>query len=337
MISPDRVTWWRQLIGESLWKKRGVVKTVHLWLPIAAIATVCPISRDALTLTRGLQLLVAASCYVLVSILANDLMDRRDDDSVGKQRPITEQSPKVAWMLVALITALGGLVLFLSDMPRTVLLAYGAAIIVGLLYSLRPVRFKERGFLGPMTYSLSTCLAYLIVPWVGLQGDYAVLASLAPAMLLEKWMHLHFHQVVDSDADSHTYTQTITVMLGLARARSILRWVACLASLAMLWAATHVVLRMPTGGWVVSSIGVASAVTVAFYVFLSRRRPERASLLLRELPWHYLALSYAVFRVLPLALLVLLSLEDPARWVLFILAAATVLLEMSHAVGYRYE
>lgn len=330
-------SWWRRIIGESLWRKRAALKAVHLWLPVAAIAGVRSFDGGASFVGNAVRIFIAAACYVAVSILVNDLADRSADESAGKRRPITEASARTAWRLLIFLIWAGAVVLLVSDMPRAVVGAYAAAILVGLLYSLRPARFKARGFLGPLAYSLSTSLAYLLMPWVGLSGRWPVLLALAPAVLLDKWVQLHFHQVIDHDADRGCGTRTLAVALGLSRAGQTLLWAARAASLAMLSAAGWVVYGLPEGRGVVAALSCAGAVGVALYARHARRCPGRSSDLLRLVPSHYLALSYAVFRVLPLALLFLFGLRNPSAWILFALAALTVALESRHMLAYRYE
>ena len=66
-------------------------------------------------------------------------------------------------------------------------------------------------------------------------------------------------------------------------------------------------------------------------------RGERPQSLAKELPWHYLGLTYAVFRVIPLILLVHLALREPALWTLVAAAAVWTLVESWHSIRYRYR
>ena len=79
------------------------------------------------------------------------------------------------------------------------------------------------------------------------------------------------------------------------------------------------------------------ALAVAKYAGLVRRRPDRASALLRELPPTYLGLTYAVLRILPLVLLARLAVEEATMWSVFGIVALLLAMESWHVFRYRYE
>ena len=55
------------------------------------------------------------------------------------------------------------------------------------------------------------------------------------------------------------------------------------------------------------------------------------------MPAAYLGVSFAVLRVLPLALLGRVALAEPRVWVFFALAALVIAGESAHAFRYRYR
>ena len=63
---------------------------------------------------------------------------------------------------------------------------------------------------------------------------------------------------------------------------------------------------------------------------MSRRSVSSTTSLTAELPEAYLALTFVLFRILPLALLVRLSLRLPSAWSVFLTAGALVALESWH-------
>jgi len=328
---------WKQAIGESLWGKRGLIKTANLWFPLALM-----VSRNAsgglrLTAPVSLQIFAVVGLWSLASILANDLADWRDDRAGGKERWILHLQGRIRELVVAMLIGLGGLLIMAFGASSGSLLAYGGAVALGLLYSVRPVRFKERGLLGPLAYSLSGTLGFVLLPWVWLESDWPVLAVLAPAVMLDKWVNLHFHQVIDYEADRKSGTRTYAVLAGPERARRSLKWAACLASLSMLVALAFLTVAVP--GWRLITLAAVAAIVLAAsgYIWMSRRHLARASALVRELPWFYLALTYALFRIVPLILFAHLAMLEPTMWVVFGLVGVLLFIESTYAARYHYD
>ena len=235
------------------------------------------------------------------------------------------------------LLALSGILLVTLEGSIGALGAYVAAMALGLLYSIRPVRFKGRGLLGPMTYSLSGVLAFVAVPWAWLGSEWHTLAVLAPAVLLDKWVNLLFHQVVDYQADLRGGVRTHAVALGLGRARRWLKWAAGLATVWLLGLLVFMAFSLPAWRVAVTGIGGAAILAVGLYARAARTSARRSSPLLQELPWTYLGLTYAVFRALPLVLFARLTLLEPAMWVPFAMLALLLLLESRHALRYGHD
>ncbi len=325
---------WRWAAREMLIGPRGVVKVSALWLPLSLVlaATEAPGAAG-----RCLALFVAVACWTQVCILGNDLADRADDLAAGKRRWIQTLPPWSGVGIVAALAAAGLAAGVAAGAPGLALATYVAGLVVGLLYSLAPVRLKDRGALGPLGYAAAGALAFAVVPWAWFGGGWAVLVIGAAAVALDKWVNLHFHQVVDHDADRSRGRRTLAVALGLGRARATLRLAAMAAALAALAPIAFV------AGWVAPRgrlVAVAAAVVAAAasaYAWRARRSGGTASALLRELPPLYLGLSYAAFRALPLLLLASVAVERPGLWVAAALAALTIAGESAHAFRYEYR
>jgi 4-hydroxybenzoate polyprenyltransferase len=325
---------WRHIVGETVWGRRGLVKTTSLWLPLALVLSTLRTPPDRDTCLRSLHVFVAAACWCLASILSNDVADRQADRAAGKERWIG-RLPAGAGALV--VTALwgAGVSSLLPGASAAALAAYAAALVLGLSYSLRPVRFKARGIWGPLAYSASGTLAFAVAPWAFLGSSWSTLAVVAPAVLLDKWVNIHFHQVSDCASDRDSGIRTYAVDVGPERARRSLRWAAGAASGWLVGTLAFVAARLPPWGIVVAAAGLLTVLAAGAYAGVMRRQPERTSVLLKELPWPYLGLTYAVFRVAPLLLLARLAAQERTLWPLLAVAGLSLAVESWHASRYE--
>ncbi len=327
---------WKQIGHESLWGRRGIVKTGSLWLPLAVVvAETAPVAL-ARAWVPCLQLFLAAVCRTLAVILANDLTDRADDLAAGKDRWILRLRPAAGAMVVAGLVAVGLLSLAIPRPHAWAVCAWLAALALGLAYSIRPLRFKERGLLGPLAYALHGALAYVAVTWLWLGAGADTLAVLAAAVFLDKWVNIHFHQVIDHAADSAQGCRTLAVRLGLPRARAALQVAAAAAALAMAAVLALIAVRLDTLGLVAAGVGLATFLAAGGHALLARRGSRPPSALIRELPWPYLGLSYALFCIVPLVILGGLSLREPTLWAPTAIAAVVTAIETWLASSYKY-
>lgn len=336
MPAPESQPLWREIVRQTIWGKRGLSKTGTLWLPIACIlsASVGPRRQDV---WLDCVLLFAASvCRTQGLILANDLADRGEDTAAGKSRWVLRVPPPAAIAVVILLLASGAAMMFTAAAPLHASVAYLLAVALGLIYSLPPFRFKARSHAGLVVYAASCAAAYAILPWVWLAGTQPALAVLLPAVFLDRWVNLHFHQVIDYDGDTAANTRTYAVAAGLTRARHTLVWAARLASLALAAVLAFLATAMPLSAAPLPAIAAAVALGAAVHAQAARRRPG-ASSLIREVPSHYLGLTFALFRVLPVLLLARLAWGDAMMWIPAALAAVTSLLESAASLRYRYQ
>ena len=58
---------------------------------------------------------------------------------------------------------------------------------------------------------------------------------------------------------------------------------------------------------------------------------------MRELPWPYLGLTYATFRLVPVLLLVALGVRERTMLIPAALAGLCALIDTGHTARYRYE
>ena len=199
-----------------------------------------------------------------------------------------------------------------------------------------PLRLKTRGLWGLAAYSGSACLAYAVLPWAWVRAPAIALAAVCPAVFMDKWVNLHFHQVIDLDADRATGARTYAVAAGPDEARATLGWAAALASVAMVGGVACSAVSAGAWGWAVAGGALLTVVGMAAHVTRARRRPGHTALV-QELPRHYLGLTFALFRVVPAVLLLRLALTDPAMRGPAALFAMLLAAEMRHLVAYRYR
>jgi 4-hydroxybenzoate polyprenyltransferase len=318
---------WKRIGEESLWGRRGIIKVNLLWLPLA----VALFQKSAETGHSGaavsFEVFLAAVFWLSASILANNLGDCRDDRAAGKPRWICRLPRGAGAAVVLLLICAGFAVLYFSKSPTAAKGIYAGAVALGLAYSVKPLRFKEKGAWGIFVYSLACACAYAVLPLAWLKGNIAALFFLAPAVLLDKWVNLHFHQVIDYEADRARGVRTLPVELGMARARRWLRGFSAGASLWLLLALVYSASFLPRIlGYVFFG---GSAIVLLLVVYISLRRSSFLSfpIFRRELPLFYLALTYIVFRLLPLPLFFVLALQEKSLWTVFGISLALVALE----------
>jgi 4-hydroxybenzoate polyprenyltransferase len=324
---------WKRIGEESLWGRRGIIKVNLLWLPLA----VALFQKSAETRQNGaavsFQVFLAAVFWLSASILANNLGDCRDDRAAGKPRWVCGLPRGAGAAVVVLLIGAGFAVLYFSKSPAAAKGIYAGAVALGLAYSVRPFRFKERGAWGIFIYSLACACVYAILPLVWLKGNPAAFFFLAPAVLLDKWVNLHFHQVVDYEADRARGVGTLAVELGMTRARRWLKGCAGVASLWLLLALVYSASFLPRILGYVFFGGSAIVLLLVVYISLRRSFFLSLSIFRRELPLFYLALTYIVFRLLPLLLFFVLALQEKLLWTIFGISLALVALESRLLLG----
>jgi 4-hydroxybenzoate polyprenyltransferase len=279
-----------------------------------------------------LLLFAASVCRTQALFLANDLADRSEDSAAGKDRWVWRLSPAGAVAVVVILLATGAAILLAARKPAA-LAAYAVAAALLLFYSVRPIRFKGRGLAGLIVYSAACVAAYVAVPWAWFGADWVVLVILMAAVFMDRWVNLHFHQVADYEADVEGGNRTYAARVGLDRARRTLQWAAALASLT-LGAALAGIAALGIAMLPSVAIGMGAAVAAGLFGRAVKAKGG-GSPLVRELPCHYLGLTFALFRVVPPLLIASLALAEPTLWIPAGLAAATSLLESRLSMNYR--
>jgi 4-hydroxybenzoate polyprenyltransferase len=317
--------------------RRGIVKTAHLWLPLGTVL-LAGHSRWPPDLWLNCFLIFGAvACWTQCVILANDVADSAQDVEAGKARWIARRSRPAAIGWVLLLAAVGLLCALQAPRPLGPVIVYCAANLTGLAYSLGPLRLKERGILGLPTYAGSAMLAFAVLPWVWFGADAVTFWVLAPAVLLDKWTNLHFHQVVDYEDDSASEAQTYAVRVGLPRAVRTLRVAAFLACVWLVAALAFLCARLPGYWGLVGGAGAGAAVAVAAYARIRQSASNQENALTKGLPPIYLGLTQAAFRAVPVLLFAGLAATKPGTWPILALMLPLLLLEAWQLLHYTHR
>jgi len=326
---------WKHALGDSLLGNRGLVKANMMLLPWAVmLARESRFLRPRTAPAFFLMLLVIIA-WLMTCILANDLADSRDDRAAGKRRWINRLPSPARVAVTAVFVCLGPGVLILSRAPVRALWTYTGAAALGLAYSLKPLRLKERGLWGVLGYSASCTLAYVFIPWAWLGARWRTLAVMGVAVFLDKWVNLHFHQVIDLAGDRTQGIDTHAVLAGAARARQYLQYWAWSATLWFGFVLVEATASEPRV-WRVAGLAIVVGASVMGGLSVARlsRKLQPGSSLIRELPPAYLASAFAVFRLLPLILILRFCLEAPALWP--VAGAAGLLVGVESLMFFRY-
>jgi len=277
---------------------------------------------------------------VQFSILSNDLCDMREDQAAGKKRWIGFLPGPVGLMITTSLLAAGLTTVLLMGGSHRATVAYVGTILLGLFYSLRPLRFKERGIWGLLVYALSATIVFVLVPWTWFPSGPVLLIALLAAVMSDKWVQIHFHQVVDYPADLGRALRTYAVRAGLDRARSALRHASLAASIILLGMLVVVLFLVShAASQLLAVLTITAAVLVISRAYAARTNKgdsSTASILTRELPWFYLGLTYLLFCVFPPVLFLFSALREPRLLVPMTLSLLSLLGISKQSSRYRY-
>jgi hypothetical protein len=209
-----------------------------------------------------------------------------------------------------------------------VLASFTATALLGILYSLKPVRFKERGIWGIWAYSLSAAILHALVPWALFRPALWLLPLLFSVVLAEKLAQIFFHQVVDFDSDRADKVRSYAGVAGRGKAERALRLalnIAIAADLVLLFYVLFEMKGQPLFFWLIGLAVIVAIGGSAIYVKIISKKYKTATALTQTLPWTYLGLSHVLFYALPPLLFLALALSEPEMWILAALSTLTFL------------
>jgi 1,4-dihydroxy-2-naphthoate octaprenyltransferase len=209
----------------------GIVRAGDWWdhkLPpaLAVFYGTLFLARHAISAAApaALALLVAVAAAAAFVSIVNDLADRADDAAAGKTNRMAGCSALQAALLVGAPLGIGlaFLIAWRDDLP--LVLAYAGSWIAFSLYSLPPVRLKQRGFAGVAAdaagaHFFPSLTALLLAAQVaGRAPDPWWVASVALWSLAYGVRGILWHQLLDSDNDRRAGVPTFARRVSAARA-----------------------------------------------------------------------------------------------------------------------
>ena len=309
--------------------RRGILKMGQIWLPLSLILFSGSRLAAGSELYASLLLLYAVVSKGLSSILFNDLTDREIDRRAGKERWITSLPSPVGVLLPVLLLASGFPVLIMAGGDLPVLASFTVTAALGVLYSLKPVRFKERGLWGIAAYALAAAILHALVPWTLFRPAYWLLPLLLCAVTGDKLVQILFHQILDFDSDRQEKIGSFAVKIGRDKALRILRFIlifAVAADAVLLITALFLVSGKFTPFiWLIGPACLLGILGAAVYTKIISKRAGTSTALTRKLPWPYLGTSYVTFYLLPPMLLLAIALRSPEMAILTALSVLTSL------------
>lgn len=147
--------------------------------------------------------------YLAFGYVVNDLSDMETDRKAGKKKLITKILKPWVIVIIAVLITVGTVPLCLfSQSDWKVMLALLVNYVLGASYSLKPLRFKERGVAGLVISSAAQrCTPLLIIPllwntqWILMIG-WQILSFLAGLR------YILIHQYMDYEADLQSGVRT---------------------------------------------------------------------------------------------------------------------------------
>lgn len=309
-------------------KPRGILKMSQIWLPLSLILVSGTRMNPRWLVSASLYLLAAVLCKGLSAILVNDLTDREIDRRTGKERWITSIPSPGGMMIPVFLLAFGFFALSQAGGNMPVFASFTLAVFLGIFYSLKPVRFKDRGIWGILAYSLSATILNVIVPWTLFRPAFLLLPLLFTVVFGDKLIQILFHQIADFDSDSEEEVKSFAVASGRDKAERVLRSVLKIALVADAFLLFFILFEMKVQSpftWLIGLACVLGVVASGLYVKIISQKFGTSTELTVRLPWTYLGISYVLFYILPPLLLCMLALQEDGMWVLAALSTFSLL------------
>ncbi len=188
------------------------------------LSTDIPLIELAPVILFYLGSLIVSAVYVS---FINDFTDIEEDIAVGKTNKMADLSPRMRWVVLVACMCLGVLFAVLMWPDAWTLTFYAGTWVVFSLYSVRPVRFKERGFLGVLC---DACGAHVfpsllmvtgVFNAVGLPINYGWLVAVGIWAFAYGLRGILAHQFVDRTNDIQTNTNTFASKVEPSKFRPI--------------------------------------------------------------------------------------------------------------------
>lgn len=267
--------------------------------------------------------LVATVGVAAFGHVVNDLADIRTDAIAGAPNQMAPLS-RAARTGVLGVTILAGVLPWIwLPHDAMVLTLLGVEVVLLTVYSVRPVRLKDRAALGVLADGLYAYVVPILLTGAtfGRVNDvgtpsWQVVASVVAWMLLMGLRGILWHQIADLAHDRRSGVRTLATRIGADRAGRILGWMV-LAELAAA-AATLATIAATSDRWWLPVFGGLYLLYRVFQVSVLWSEPLRPATLkhangrIRFIG--FVLLNEFVERWLPVAALVALAVGSPIMW-----------------------
>ena len=167
---------------------------------------------DPISLLKPFFLFIAyAITYFALGYIANDLSDIKSDKRVGKRNAFQDVGIGVGITLFVILSILNiGIALIVSrNWIYILIIVFG--YLLGIFYSFKPLRFKERGVLGLIVASLcQRNLQLAIVPFL-FNVNIVLFALMNVLSFINGIRYILIHQYIDYDNDIKSGTTTFAI------------------------------------------------------------------------------------------------------------------------------
>jgi cytochrome P450/4-hydroxybenzoate polyprenyltransferase len=153
-------------------------------------------------------LLVVLCMYAAFGHIVNDYADREIDRAVGKKKLLATWSERAALIAVA-IPCIGIVAIALACFDATASAMTIIAVLLAALYSLRPVRLKERGVLGWGAATLTQRTLPLVIIFAALKAWDVVAGALTVLSTVIGLRWIIVHQLGDRENDRRSGVHTV--------------------------------------------------------------------------------------------------------------------------------
>ena len=273
-------------------------------------------NHPGIPLISDMAILLLLLCiYASLGHIVNSYCDREIDLIAGKMNTLALVSEKKGLILVVLIviTSLVSVFLFYIKQPVVLLLFY-LAIVIAALYSMPPVRLKERGVFG----LVAAAVAQRTLPVVIIFHALEVWELSAPVLCLLSTLigirYIIVHQIKDEEADMNAGVQTVATTRGTAFLRMLLKnFIFPLELVSLVLAVIIMAMDLP-------AVGVA-AVLYAFWTTIQLLVLDRGNETRFSVESYTILADFYCF-YWPLLLSALLIERNKIFWIVFIFTLA---------------
>jgi len=217
----------RKITSDLLVMSRILEWGVHLLVFIVIALSCYTVAEDSLhdyLFFLGVTC-IHYSCILFFTYLLNDWTDRKEDLKQGKKKKSREFSRgQITTILTSLLIIGVGSILYVHQSIVTIILV-ASQFIVATIYSLGPVRLKERGIWGILVAAIFQRVPVFIIFAILVSINTIVSMYICIWLSLLGFIFIFEHQIEDWHEDQKYSVTTYLVTIGIKVGSQILRWI----------------------------------------------------------------------------------------------------------------